>query len=166
MLIAIIADTHDNLPNLDTCLVWCRRRQVANLIFCGDAGNLDTLEHLAANFSGDIFLISGNADLYEEAALDKLKNVHYFGEMGQVELAGRRLGFCHEPFKTKRLQKMNPALDFIFYGHTHKPWLEITGGITIANPGNLAGLVNQATFASLDTETKELCLHILAALED
>ena len=46
--------------------------------------------------------------------------------------------------------------DFIFYGHAHKPWLKKEGKTFVANPGTLGGVYYQATFAILNTETKNL----------
>ncbi|MCX6797241.1 MAG: metallophosphoesterase family protein, partial [Candidatus Doudnabacteria bacterium] len=51
--------------------------------------------------------------------------------------------------------------DFVFHGHTHKPWQETIGKTIIINPGTLAGLFNKATFAVFDTETKKAQLILL-----
>lgn len=166
MLIAIISDIHDNIVNLKKCLDWCFRNQVEKIICCGDVTNIDTIDYLAVNFSGEIFLVSGNMEIYQEADLTKYKNILYSGEIGLREIGGLDIGFCHQPERIGRVLKLAPAEpDFIFYGHTHKPWLEHNGDTTIVNPGNLAGVFHQATFASLETETKKLDLKIVADLK-
>jgi len=165
MLIAIISDIHDNLANLKTCLDYCRVSEVKEIICCGDITNLDTIYNLAQNFLGEIFVISGNADLYEEKDLNKFSNLSYYGEIAIIELAGLNIALCHEPEKIKKVKELAPLpLDFIFYGHTHKPWIEHDGKTIIANPGNLAGVFNAATFAILETDTKNLELKIVADL--
>ena len=166
MLIAIISDIHDNLANLKKCLDWCLLGGVEKIICCGDVTNLDTIDYLAKNFSGEIFLVGGNMELYEEKDLSQYKNISYSGEIGLRELGGLSLGFCHEPAKTRRVIKLSlTAPDFIFYGHTHKPWLEHDGDTIIVNPGNVAGVFHQATFAVLNTATKQLDLKIIADLK-
>jgi hypothetical protein len=166
MLIAIISDIHDNIVNLEKCLEWCRKNQVEKIICCGDVTNSETISYLAANFSGEIFLVAGNMELYEENILTRYRNIKYSGEVGLKKIGGLNIGFCHQPEKIKKVFKLSDlAPDFIFYGHTHKPWLEQTDKTIIANPGNAAGVFQQATFAVLDTDTKKLDLKIIADLK-
>ncbi len=165
MLIAIISDIHDNLVNLEKCLNWCHQSKINNLICCGDITNLETVAYLANNFLGEVFIVSGNAEIYKEAELAKFKNINYCGELSINEFDGVNIGFCHEPEKIKKIQELSPLkLDFIFYGHTHKPWLEKKEATLIVNPGTLGGVFTAATFAVLDVEAKNLSLKILADL--
>lgn len=165
MLIAIIADIHDNLANLKICLDYLKDIEVSKIICCGDITNLDTIKNLAKNFLGEIFTVSGNADLYDEKDLVKFSNINYYGEIAISEITGLKIAYCHEPEKIKKAKELAPLpLDFIFYGHTHKPWIENDGKTIIANPGNLAGIFNAATFAILETDTKNLELKIVADL--
>ncbi len=165
MFIAIISDIHDNVANLENFLNWARQKKVESLICCGDIANLETASYLAQNFSGEIFVVQGNAELYKEAELNQFKNINYYGEIGINEIAGLNIGFCHEPEKIKKIQELAPFnLDFIFYGHTHKPWLEKKDKTIIANPGTLGGVFNPASFATLDTDKKNLELKLLADL--
>ncbi len=166
MMIAIISDIHDNVANLEKCLSWCLKNDIEKLVACGDMANIDTIAYLSANFPGEIYLIDGNAELYGERELEPFTNIIYSGEIGLREIGGLRIGFCHQPEKIKKVFKLaQTAPDFIFYGHTHKPWLERDGDTTIANPGNLAGIIHQATFAVLDCQYKKLDLKILADLK-
>lgn len=165
-MVAIIADIHDNLANLEKCLTWCNQNKVSNIICCGDIGNLDTILFLAQNFSGEIFVITGNADIFEEKDIVKLTNIHYGGDISINEIAGLNIGFCHQPEKVQKIKELAPFnLDFIFFGHTHKPDLKKDGSTIIANPGTLAGVFSQATFAVLDTDKKNLELKVLANLK-
>jgi len=82
------------------------------------------------------------------------------------KIGGLTIGFCHEPKNIKKVLKLTPTTpDFIFYGHTHKPWLGHDGETIIANPGNVSGTFHQATFAVLDTTAKKLDLKIIADLK-
>jgi len=165
MLLAIISDIHDNLINLKKCLDWCRQKNVKSLICCGDITNLETVSSLAQNFLGDIFVVLGNAEIYKEAELTKFKNINFYGEIGINEINGVNIGFCHESEKIKKIEEISPLqLAFIFYGHSHKPWLEKKGSLIIANPGTLGGIFNPASFAILNTDNNYLELKILAEL--
>ena len=42
MLIAIISDIHDNIPNLKKVLDYCRENKVEKIICCGDLATLET----------------------------------------------------------------------------------------------------------------------------
>jgi len=162
---AIISDIHDNLANLKKCLAWCADNKIDSIICCGDITNIDTVSYLSKNFPGDIYVVTGNADLYDERDLGKFKNINFYGEIAVNEIGKVNIGFCHEPEKIKKVKELAPfKLDFIFYGHTHKPWLEKEDGIIIANPGTLAGVFTPATFSTLDHATKNLELKILSEI--
>ncbi|MFA5130799.1 MAG: YfcE family phosphodiesterase [Patescibacteria group bacterium] len=165
MLVAIISDIHDNLVTLKTCLDWCLKKEIQKLIICGDITTLETITYLTRAFTGEIFVVAGNAEIYEEEKLTKFKNLKYFGAIGVFSIAEVNIGLCHEPVKIKKVQAAATApLDFIFYGHSHKPWIEKENGTYIVNPGNLAGDINPATFAVLDTTDKRISLKILSQL--
>jgi len=165
MLLAIVSDIHDNLANLDKCLGWCRQQGANKIIFCGDTTTSETLQHLVANFSGEVFMVTGNVELYEESEIPSNKNFRYYGASGQINIDGLEIAFCHEPEKiNKIINNSQTKPNFIFYGHTHQPWWEKKDEIIIANPGNISGTWHQATFATLDTNTKKLELKILADL--
>jgi len=165
MLIAIISDIHDNLANLGKCLTWCRNNQVKKIICGGDLTTLETASFLATNFPGEILMVSGNCEIYREAELTKYQNINYCGEIGIMEIDNLNIGFCHEKRQIIKVLDVSPLpLDFIFYGHSHMPWLDKRDKITITNPGNIAGVFHQATFATLETKTKKLELKILAEI--
>lgn len=165
MLIAIIADSHDNLANLEKCLTWCRANKIEKIICCGDITNLDTIKFLAKNFLGEILIVAGNADLYHEKDLNIFSNLNYCGDIAIKKIDNINIAFCHEPEKIKKIKELAPfTLDFIFYGHTHKPWLKKDDLTIISNPGNLAGTINPATFSILNTDNNNLELKILTSL--
>jgi len=165
MLVAIISDIHDNLANLKTCLAWLKKNKIEKIICLGDVTTIDTIDYLAANFNKEIILIKGNCEIYDETSLVKYKNLNYCGEIGITEVDGIRIGMCHQRYKIiKVLELSHQPLEFIFYGHSHKPWIENRNKSYLANPGNLAGVFHQATFATLDTKTKKLELKVIANL--
>ena len=99
-----------------------------------------------------------------EAATQKFSGqIQLFKDFGHTHISGLRIGFYHFPEAAKRAYENN-RFDFVFYGHTHKPWLETINGCQLANPGTLAGMFYQATFAILDAGTKKLELKIVSRL--
>lgn len=164
MKIGIISDIHDNLPNLDKSLNWLIENKTEKILCLGDITNLDTIKHLADKFAGDVFIIRGNADNYEVKDLKEFNNIKYLEDIASISIDKLIIGLVHEPFKIKILKEDNKKYDFIFHGHTHKPWIEKEGETTTANPGNLAGTGYSATFATFDTEKKVLELKILEML--
>lgn len=162
MKIAIISDIHDNLINLEKCLKTCQEEKVEKIICCGDVGNFETLKYISSNFSGEIFLVEGNAETYHEKDVSKLANINYQGLIGYANLNKKNIGFCHKSIDIPKVKENSESkLDFIFYGHSHKPWLETVAGTALINPGNIANIYYQATFALLDLETKNLELKII-----
>ncbi len=166
MKIAIISDTHDNLATLDKFLAYIKQNPVDLIIHCGDIADGITLERIVKNFGGKILVVFGNMDYQEtvEKAVKKFPGrIELSKNFGKARLGGLKIGFCHH--KENALQYcQSQEFDYMFYGHTHKPWLETVNGCQLANPGTLAGMFYQATFALLDTETKKLELKILQRL--
>ncbi len=163
MKIAIISDTHDNIPNLEKFLAWSNNNKIGMIIHCGDIAAPDIIEEIVRpSFVGPIHLVHGNVsnrDFLEEVC-DNLKQTTLHGDEGYIEIDHLKLAFCHYPEKARELAQTN-NYNFVFYGHTHKPWIENVGNIIIANPGTLGGIFSKATFSVLDTQNNNLELKIL-----
>ncbi|MEI6378061.1 MAG: metallophosphoesterase family protein [Candidatus Falkowbacteria bacterium] len=164
MKIAIISDIHDNLPNLDKALCEINKEQIETILCPGDLANSEALEHLAAGFTGDIYLVQGNACSYTAADCALYKNIHNLGRRGGViNLAGQKIGLCHEPKLATTLLEQNP--DIIFYGHTHKPYEDkAPNGTRLVNPGNVSNFDFPPTFAIYDTATEDIRLILIDEL--
>jgi putative phosphoesterase len=163
MLIAIISDIHDNLVNLNKCLSWCKKEKIKNLICCGDITNSETLKILSENFDGQIYLVRGNLEIYEEEEVFQYKNIKYLGRYGRFEFDNKIIGVCHEPYFIKKVLE-DGICDIIFYGHMHEPWQSKENDVLIINPGTLGGVFQKATFAVWDIKEKEPELKILEEL--
>jgi len=160
MKIAIISDIHDNLANLEKCLDICRAERIETLLCCGDVTNRETLKFLSDNFKKKICLVRGNADIFTDEEASNYKNIEYLGLAGRVVLGNKNIGLCHEPFLEKYVLK-NGACDMIFYGHTHKPWIDKRFSFSFVNPGTLGGVFQAATFALWDSYHEEPELRML-----
>lgn len=157
MKIAIISDTHDNIPNLTKVLTWCKVNNIEKLIHCGDLTEIETLNYIKKNFTGDIFWTFGNMDIGHGASYPfsdgKYKNITIFSKHGEIEIANKKIAFVHYPEEARKLCASG-KYNYVFHGHTHKPWTEIINNCTLLNPGNVANQYYPPTFAVWDTNTK------------
>ncbi|MFZ5364701.1 MAG: metallophosphoesterase family protein [Patescibacteria group bacterium] len=147
--IAILSDSHDNLPNLHKFIEYCAENKISMALHCGDITSLSTWNYLQDNFKGEVHAVGGNADMIK---LPRKKI---------IDINGIKIGLVHHPLAAKRLIEKENDLGFIFYGHSHKPWIEKIANMYLANPGTLAGMFYKATFAVLNTKTKKLNLILL-----
>ncbi|MCX6739817.1 MAG: YfcE family phosphodiesterase [Candidatus Parcubacteria bacterium] len=164
MKMAIVSDSHDNLPNIKKAINYINKQKISVMIHCGDVCAPVILGEFAKLFKGkEIHVAKGNVDGDIEgfkAMARKYPKIIYHGNTGKVDIDKLSITFCHEPFLAKKMAE-SQKYDFVFHGHTHKPWQEKVGKTTILNPGTLAGLFNKATFAIFDTETKKAQLILL-----
>ncbi|MCX6765447.1 MAG: YfcE family phosphodiesterase [Candidatus Moranbacteria bacterium] len=164
MKIAIISDIHNNITNLEKVLNYCRDNNIKKIICCGDLASMETLDFLNDNFSGEIYYCFGNMDDGQLKNYDfdkKYKNTWIFKDYGEIEIennpikpgghGARKIAFTHYTETAKELCQTG-KYDFVFYGHTHKPWEEIINNCKMLNPGNVAGEIYPPTFAVWNTD--------------
>jgi len=165
MKIAIISDIHDNLTNLKIFLSWAKKTGIEKIICCGDVTNSETIDSLTQNFVGEIILVRGNMEVYDEHLLPRYLSINYLGRYGVCEVTGVTIGVCHEPDYIPRAMELSSTIKIIFYGHTHKPWLEEKSGLILVNPGTLGGVFQKASFSFWDTESGQLELKLLELIK-
>ncbi|MFH1036609.1 MAG: YfcE family phosphodiesterase, partial [Patescibacteria group bacterium] len=136
MKIAIVADTHDNLPNLKKAVNWIKNEKIRLILHLGDVSDEEILKKALNGFKGKIYLSRGNCDLGD---FKKIEGIKVFEEMGEIKIGGKKIAFSHFPNIAENLASEG-KYDFVFYGHTHKPWIKKVGKTVLANPGNLAGV--------------------------
>jgi len=166
MKIAIISDSHDNIPNMEKALAWMKENSIEQLIHCGDLCAPGVLVNvLAPQFTGPIHMVFGNVEDKETVIekVAKFDHIHHYGDVGDFEIDGKKIGVIHYPEKAKKMAESG-KYSIVFYGHNHKAWEETIGTTKLVNPGTLAGLFAKATFAVYDTNTNILELKILERL--
>lgn len=155
MLVAIISDVHDNIPNLKKVLDYCAVNKVEKIICCGDLGSVETLDFLEDNFQGEIFFTFGNLDddYLKNYPFEKSyhKNIRVFKNYGEAEIGGKKISFVHFPREAVELCDTG-KFDLVFHGHTHKPWTEKRDACLLLNPGNVANQMYPPTFAVWNVE--------------
>ncbi|HDQ23192.1 MAG TPA: metallophosphoesterase [Candidatus Uhrbacteria bacterium] len=164
MKIAIISDSHDNLPNIQKAMKYINKQKIPVMIHCGDVCAPIILGEFGKLFKGkEIHVVKGNVDGDIEGfknMVKKFPQIIYHGNAGKIEIEGLKITFCHFPTLAKKMAA-SQKYDFVFYGHTHLPWQEKIGKTNLINPGTLAGFFTKATFAIFDTKTQEADLILL-----
>ena len=166
MLIGIISDTHDNLPNIYQALNYFEQQGITTMIHCGDVCAPSVMREIAQKFGGTMHLVYGNVDGDREKMQELAKglpNLTIHGEQGAVEIDGKKIGFIHYPKEAEAIAASG-EYDVVFYGHDHKAWEKKVGKTTLRNPGTLAGLFAKPTFATYDTETNKAKLILVETL--
>ncbi len=156
MLVAIISDIHDNLINLKKVLNYCSHHNINKIICCGDAGGWETIDFLRKNFSGEVWFVLGNMDrehlkeeIFSPSFLASSPSWHIFPDVGEGELEGIKFAFTHFPDRA-RLLAHSRQYQAVFFGHTHKPFLNQQEKTLLLNPGNVANLFYPPSFALVD----------------
>jgi len=163
MKIGIISDSHDNMPNIYKVLDYFKIQKVQQLIHCGDVCAPSVMVEIAKNFPGQFHLVFGNVDGDREKMkelADGLDNLTIHGEVGELNIADKKIAFCHFPWQAEELAQTD-KYDLVFYGHDHKAWEKQIGKTVLRNPGTLAGLFAKATIAVYDTKTDKAELILL-----
>lgn len=164
-MIAIFSDCHDDYFNLKKFLNYCKQNEINKIIFCGDLSNEDTLNYLTKNFLGEIFIVGGNADLFEAKITKKYKNIHYSEKILFAEIEKSKIVVIHKPKELEDfLSKTKDHFDYAFCGHTHRPIIKKIRKTIMANPGTLNGPEPQASFAILNSKTKIIELKIISLI--
>ncbi len=126
MKILVVSDTH---------------KKISGLIELIDNNDFDMIFHLGDSFDDyieikliydiPVFGVVGNIDYYYNEPLDK-----------EVEVEGYKFFLTHgHEYRVKKdireLMKIK-GYDYILYGHTHIPKIDILGSTIILNPGSLS----------------------------
>ena len=154
--IGVISDSHDNIGNLKKAFVMMKEQGVEVLIHCGDFCAPFMIKELEDS-GFKVHCVFGNTDdrFFSTRIADKSENIILHGDLGELELGGKRIGITHFPKLAKGLACTNDY-DYVFFGHNHIKSLEDVNGCKLVNPGELAGYKNKSSFAIIDTSTDKV----------
>lgn len=156
MLIGVITDSHDHLPNLRHALAELQSRSAVMVIHCGDLISPFVTRELG-KFPGPVHTVFGNNDgdrfLALKVGRDAAPNVTHHGEFGFVDAGGHKLGLTH--YKEYAIGFAASAqCDAAFFGHSHQNHHEIVNGRLVLNPGELLGLLGKPAYCIYDTDSR------------
>ena len=143
MLIAIISDTHGNLATFKKFAHWAKQNKITEIIHCGDFGFTDFTKEMTELLpQARFYVVAGNMDTDSEKmekmlSAGQLTNIIFYGQIGQLELGGKKIAFTHKPNDARQLA-LSGQLDLVFFGHTHKPSEAKINACRLINPGNLS----------------------------
>jgi len=107
----------------------------------------------------NVYIVFGNndGDRFNMTRLaEQYPNIKIFGEYigdedNPLVLDGVKFGVSHFPFYAKTMVKTG-WYDAVFFGHSHQYHKQKFGKSLYLNPGEVAGIFNEPTFAIYDTE--------------
>ncbi|MFH1368404.1 MAG: metallophosphoesterase [Elusimicrobiota bacterium] len=155
MLIGLISDTHDNLPQVRKAVEYFNGANVDLVFHAGDIispFNLQEYKKLKAR----VVFVFGNNDGEKymwRSIVKEIGEVHeVFYEARMEELA---VLMMHEPWQIDALAE-SQKFDIIIHGHTHKPAVMHIGKTAIINPGECGGWVSgKSTVGLLELPSKK-----------
>ena len=155
MIIGIISDTHDNLPQIKIAIEIFNREKVELVLHAGDFVSPFTFLEFK-NLNCPLKGVFGNNDG------DKLYLQEKFKVIGEIYPAPYIVKINNKNVIMLHKEKLIDALaesqkyDIIIYGHTHQTDLRKIGKTLIINPGECGGwLTGKSTIALLDLKTLE-----------
>ena len=167
--LAVIADVHDNLVNLQKALSYIKKEKAEYLISLGDLQSLEAWQILD-ELELPVWAVMGNADkdiIGEKDLRATLKNIHFSANVATVELAKQKIIFGHYPEIIKKIILNYPdKYTLALAGHTHLPWEEKIGSTKLLNPGNIANIRCAPTMAIIDLENLKAKLILLNELKN
>ena len=146
MKIAVMADTHDNVPYAKKAIDYFNANAFECLFHAGDYVAPFTAKVLN-EFEGKVYAIYGNND----GDKNHLKRIlpHIESAPYKFTLGGRRIILVHNIMDV--CDKEMEDVDFVVYGHTHKSDIERRVDMMLVNPGECCGwLTGKHTVAVVD----------------
>lgn len=158
MLVAVMSDSHDNIPALRRAVSISVDRGCGMIIHCGDFVAPFMLNELDAagipvhgvfgNNDGDRYLLTKNS-------LTVCKNITLHGWFGKVDAGGRTIAFIHDGTVADDLAA-GGRYDIVCFGHFHVYSRKMVGNTLVLNPGELLGKDGPPGFCILDTESLQV----------
>ena len=147
MLIGVLSDTHDRLPQIDAAVELFTQRGVEAVLHAGDFIAPFAVMRLQ-RFAGPIHAVFGNNDGERRMLKEVLPQVQDGPQL--LKLGGRRILLHH--FVDWCPADLIAQADVIVTGHTHEPASRVKEGKLFLNPGECCGwLSDRSTVALLDT---------------
>jgi len=156
MLIGLISDTHDNLPQIEKAITHLNNSGVQLVLHAGDYCSPSTITKFKT-LNCKLIGVFGNNDGDQELLkkrFNETQNCKIHGRLTQINAGNYKIALLHgdEPKRLITLvysQKFNAVI----HGHTHNKNIEHRENTLIINPGELCGyLTGKSTLAILDTE--------------
>jgi hypothetical protein len=157
MRIAIMSDTHDQIPHVRRAVEMIRAAGCDMIIHCGDfvaPFMLKELEAAGIPVHGVFGNNDGDQYLLTKHSLTLYQNITLHGFFGQVEAGGRRIAIIHDGTLADDIAA-GGRFDVVCFGHFHVYMHKRIGDTLVINPGEMLGKDDVPGFCIVDTETME-----------
>lgn len=129
MKVLIVSDTHRKNENFLKVLE--RVTPIDMLVHCGD---IEGSEYLIAQAAGcPVEMVVGNNDFFSDLPREK---EFYIGKY-KVWLTHGHTYYVSMGNEYLKEEARARSADIVMYGHTHRPVVDIEGGLVAVNPGSL-----------------------------
>ena len=163
MLLGVMSDSHDNIPNVRRAIEKLEKEGVDMIIHLGDIVSPFTLREICGKGT-HVEAVFGN-NCGEKMLLSKVAR-ECGGAIGDpprlLQLDGRRILLLHGfgpkdlTVQIARALASSGNYDIVLFGHTHEAMVEKHGGTLLLNPGETLGyLTGKPSVAVVDTERLE-----------
>lgn len=132
MKVLIVSDTHRRDNNLKAVIE--EQKPIDMLIHLGDVEGSELLIRDWVNEGCRLEMVMGNNDFFSDLE-----------EEIELELGPHKMLLTHGHYYNVSLgvegvyeEALARGCDVVMYGHTHRPFLETWGSVTILNPGSLS----------------------------
>lgn len=161
MRIGVVSDTHNQLTNVDRIVSLFAEARVDRIVHTGDI-TLPTVLHRFAPLETPLFGVFGNNDLASRDAL-RAEATRFGMDLVDpprtLEWADRRIVVLHDPESPQEIAHLDPDVDLVLHGHTHRHRCEWADGTLFFNPGECAGFMagrNAVGVVDLETLSADL----------
>ena len=159
MLIGLISDTHDNLPNVEKVVKLLNAAKVDLVLHAGDYTSPFVIPKFKA-LNCRLIGVFGNNDgdnAFLSQRFSESGNCEIHGRFGEVNAADFKIALLHGDEKSLLNSLVNSDyFDAVVCGHSHASSIQKTKKTIIINPGEICGyLTGKPTYAILDTNTRE-----------
>ncbi|MDO4583360.1 MAG: metallophosphoesterase family protein [Planctomycetia bacterium] len=136
MLLGILSDTHGDVPRTQAAVEIFRRKEVQEVVHCGDVGSREVVK-LLSEFR--THYVHGNTDSrgsLRKAILECGQT--YYESVGILVREGKQIAFLHgDDWRTYGELLHSQRFDLICSGHTHQFEWQMEGKTYLLNPGAL-----------------------------
>lgn len=156
MLIGLISDTHDHVPNIKKAVAEFKERNVDLVLHAGDYCSPFTIpEFEGLNLKG----IFGNNDGDKYLLISKFNEIgaEIAGDFLKLQAGGLLIALYHGTYAEITHSLCHSGrYDVVVSGHIHEKVNRVIAETVHINPGTAHGFGDEASIAFLDTETKEI----------
>jgi len=159
MIVGLIADTHDRLPNVEKAVKKFNAEKVELVLHAGDYVApfvIPKFKDLNAKLIGVFGNNDGDHELLRKR-FSEYGNLEIRGSFAEITVDGVKIALIHgtESALLKALIE-SEGFDVVVHGHSHKAEIYENGKTLVINPGEACGyLTGKSTIGLLDTTKRE-----------